>query len=267
VEAQVAAALREAGSDTTRHASCKTHIEQATLNGNAVTLTENELLSIEEAVVKAESRTSVEILVVIAKRSGRYDRAEDLVGLLFGVVAMTVTWWSAMRVVFVHEGWNEYVTTTIGITTLVVSLLLGIAIGTLLAIYIPFLCRPLISSRMREEAVRAAGAEAYHQERVVRPTRAHAVLIYVSLFERVVWVAADDVVDTKLDGRIDGQGGWTASRWCQSTRDRIVEGFRSRQPAQGIIDAIGRCADQLQTAFPSSENSDDELPNRVRIIV
>ena len=44
------------------------------------------------AVAQAESRTSAEIVPIVATESGRYDRTEDLVGLVLGVLAMAAVW-------------------------------------------------------------------------------------------------------------------------------------------------------------------------------
>ena len=46
---------------------------------------------INECVGTAELKTSAEIVPVVATSSGRYDRAEDLVGLLLGIVLMILT--------------------------------------------------------------------------------------------------------------------------------------------------------------------------------
>ena len=47
---------------------------------------------VNQAVREAESSTSAEILPVVARSSGRYDRPEDIVGLWFAALAMIIVW-------------------------------------------------------------------------------------------------------------------------------------------------------------------------------
>ena len=49
-------------------------------------------MSVEMAISEAEKMTAGEIVPVIATVSGRYDRAEDLFGLVFALVVLTATW-------------------------------------------------------------------------------------------------------------------------------------------------------------------------------
>ena len=50
--------------------------------------TEVERKNISKAVQEAELKTSAEIIPVAVTSSGRYDRAEDIIGLLIGIVVM-----------------------------------------------------------------------------------------------------------------------------------------------------------------------------------
>ncbi|MFO0965961.1 MAG: hypothetical protein U0793_10310 [Gemmataceae bacterium] len=45
-----------------------------------------------QAVRDAEAKTAAEIVPVVARDSGRYDRAEDVAGLWLGLVFLTVVW-------------------------------------------------------------------------------------------------------------------------------------------------------------------------------
>ena len=50
--------------------------------------TEEEKKNISLAVKDAESKTAAEIIPVAATSSGRYDRAEDIIGLVIGMIVM-----------------------------------------------------------------------------------------------------------------------------------------------------------------------------------
>ena len=51
-------------------------------------LTTAEQQQVEAAVREAEAQTSAEIVVVVATESGRYDRAESIVGLIGAVLGV-----------------------------------------------------------------------------------------------------------------------------------------------------------------------------------
>ena len=55
-------------------------------------ITDDDRNAINTAVAAAESKTSAEIVPVVADSSGRYDRAEDLCGLWLGLILMIITW-------------------------------------------------------------------------------------------------------------------------------------------------------------------------------
>ena len=43
---------------------------------------------VNQAIAQAESKTSAEVVPVVATASGRYDRPEDIVGLWLGIIAL-----------------------------------------------------------------------------------------------------------------------------------------------------------------------------------
>ena len=54
--------------------------------------TDEEKKEIADAVLEAETLTSAEIVPVAATCSGRYDRAEDIIGVFSGIIVMIVVW-------------------------------------------------------------------------------------------------------------------------------------------------------------------------------
>ena len=97
-----------------------------------------------EAVVAAELQTSAEIVPVIAAASGRYDRAEDLVGLWTAIVALLLvaTLW---KVEFPEpDGWDE--PSRFGqLLALAASVLIGFFAGAAAATRIDWLRRLFVS--------------------------------------------------------------------------------------------------------------------------
>ena len=153
---------------------------------------------IDAAIAEAERSTGAEFIVAIAARSGRYDRAEDLFGLIFGLIGVTAAW-----LVFqsVEAGaWDEHdaVTMTLGLPLVLAVFAIWTLLGAALATRVPALARPFITARQMEEEVRARAWEAYHIFRVDRAPNAAGVLIYVSLLERTVLIASGDGIGEKL---------------------------------------------------------------------
>ena len=54
---------------------------------------------VEAAIAEVEARTSAEIVVVAATRSGRYDRAEDLFGIMVAMIVCFAAWYDFSDVV------------------------------------------------------------------------------------------------------------------------------------------------------------------------
>mgnify|MGYP004002922421 CR=1 FL=1 len=54
--------------------------------------TAKEQKQINNAITQAESNSSGEILPVVITASGRYDRAEDLFGLVFAMILISIFW-------------------------------------------------------------------------------------------------------------------------------------------------------------------------------
>src|SRR5262245_33822113 len=55
-------------------------------------LSDQDKARVEQAIAEAEKQTSAEIMVVVATRSGRYDRAEDFFGVLLALLAVAAAW-------------------------------------------------------------------------------------------------------------------------------------------------------------------------------
>ena len=71
--------------------------------------TDSDRERVNNSVRAAEARTSAEIVPVVATASGRYDRAEDLIGLWLGVLFMVVTavFWRSPAVSMESGSWDS----------------------------------------------------------------------------------------------------------------------------------------------------------------
>lgn len=217
--------------------------------------TSEEKEKINQAVVEAEKRTAGEIVPVIATASGRYDRAEDVAGLLLGLALLAGSWLWWQRIVPVEGDWAHGQRLTLGLPWLLLIVVVGFIVGAALASRIGWLRRLLVSQReMREEVERAAWL-AFGRFRVGRTTGGTGILLYVSLFEEMVCVLGDDPIAAKLE-----QKTW------HELRDTITGGIRGRRAAEAFCQAIARCGALLGQHFPYRTGDVNELSDELRVL-
>jgi putative membrane protein len=210
---------------------------------------------VEEAVALAELRTSGEIVPVVATASGRYDRAEDLFGVLVSLGLVAACWLPLQRLAAVEGAWGDRSTWLLGLVPVLLLVLVGFLAGAVLATVVPSLRLPFISRAEIEGEVDRAACAAFHEFRVRRTDKATGILIYLSLFERTVRVLGDDAINDKLE-----QEQWT------EVCDLVVAGIRGKRSAQGLKDAILKCGDLLADHFPIKPGDRNELGNELRLI-
>lgn len=219
-------------------------------------LSEEDRARIREAVREAESATSGEIVPVLTTQSGDYDRAEDLVGLWFAAAGLVFAWWLMLPASDPGEWGTRGVSLTwVGLLCALGVLVGGFVLGAALATQVAWLRRLFASRRqMRGEVERAADRAFF--EHGLRETEARTgILVYVSLFERMVRVTGDRTIAEKLSDQ-----DW------QAVRDLIVDGLKRGRPADGLIAGIRHCGEILSAHFPRAAGDQDELANDLRII-
>jgi putative membrane protein len=216
---------------------------------------DEEKLAIKNAIGEAEKKTAGEIVPVVATRSGRYDRAEDVFGVALAVVAVAVVWLLFQKVEITGEDWAAAPRLGVGLAVILGVFMIAFVGGALLATVIPALAAPLIGKRERVEEVEKSARRAFYDFRLRGTAQATGILIYVSLFERMVWVIGDTAIHEKIGG-----SGWN------EIRDLIVTGLRGRKPAEGLCAAIARCGELLAEHFPRASDDVNELPNELHVI-
>ena len=210
---------------------------------------------IEDAIARAESNTSGEIVPVVASVSGRYDRSEDIFGVLFSLILLTTAWLYTQEITPIAGQWESEVKTVITLPWALAIIFLGFIVGAILASFFPVLRLIFISKKeMREEVGRKA-LEAFHQFRIRGTQGATGVLIYVSLYEHNVRVLGDEAISEKLK-----QKDW------DDVCNLVVEGMKSKQPAEKLVEAIEICGQLLAEHFPIEEDDQNELPNKLQLI-
>ncbi|TNF96058.1 MAG: hypothetical protein EP297_10735 [Gammaproteobacteria bacterium] len=208
--------------------------------------TDEEKEEIAEAIVSAESLTAGEIVPVVATASGRYDRAEDIFGVVFALVLLTIYW--LFFPFSTESGWSSDTLAQPPLWPVLVIIVVGFVAGAFLATVVPALRLPFIARKEMQEEVERRALETFQRQRIRATEGATGVLIYVSLYEHMVHVVGDDAVNEKI----------TAQDW-QVVADLVVEGMKKKRPENGLAVAILKCGDMLREHFPLQEGAVNEL--------
>ena len=216
--------------------------------------TESDRKALAEDIARAESATTGEIVPVVATTSGNYDRAEDLFGLVFALISLSV-YWLLRGVAPFGSKWSSGPAEGLSLPVVLSIVVVAFIVGVVLATAIPSLRTPFIpKSEMGKEVERRA-AEAFHRFRIRNTAGATGVLIYVSLFEHAVRVFGDNAINEKVD-----QKTW------QEICDLVVDGIRKGEPAGGLSAGILRCGEVLARHFPIDPGDKNELVNTLHLI-
>lgn len=218
-------------------------------------MTEQDRARIEQAIGDAEKQTSAELVVVVASRSGRYDRAEDFFGVLLALAAVAGAWslWQGLHPA--SGDWSSGHELTIGLLPILGLFVFWFLVGAGLATRFPILAKLFVPRAHFEAEVRRRGFEAFHLFRVGHTKGRNGVLIYISLLERMAWVVGDDAVNDALP-----QATW------EGAMRAIAESFGSARHADGLVQGVKLCAEALGPKFPRTVDDRDEIANAVRVL-
>jgi putative membrane protein len=203
----------------------------------------SERQKIESCIRLAESRTRGEIMVLVEGSSYHYPAA-DLRAAGFFALPIAIALTPLLGGLFWAGASN-----------------LWIFLGALIPLLFVFqaaarrlhaLKRFFISDREMEAQVQAAAEIQFSKKGVYRTREETGVLIYISVYERKVWVLGDRGINAKIP-----EGYW------KGIVDTIVQGIRAGRPAESICQAVVRVADVLAETFPVRADDTDELKNLI----
>ncbi len=209
---------------------------------------------IEQAIAEAERNTSGEIIPVVATVSGRYDRAEDLFGLLFALMALALGWWIYQQPGLFGGGWGGGAA-RVSLLPVIATIVAGFFVGVMLATWIPSLALPLIAKQEMQEEVERSAVEAFHRCRVRDTQGSTGILIYFSLYEHMVTVIGDSAINEKLQ----------QSDWEDICR-LAVQDVKQGTVAEALANTIDRCGRLLSQYFPAAPGDRNELKNELHLV-
>ena len=206
--------------------------------------------AVELAVAEAEKRTSAEIVCAVATESGRYDRAEAVGGLAFGLLGLAAAHVTFTTLAVRSDSWDVVPMAPLWLNCLAVAA--GFVVGNLLfgrfhgprAFFVS-------GGEMECETLRAAH-HVFASQGLRRTAGRGGLLVYVSLFERRLILLADDGVMEKL-----GQ------EFLDELRDRATVDLKAGRFLEGLTGTVRGAADRLADALPIQANDVNELANRV----
>jgi len=208
---------------------------------------------IADAIAKAERKTSAEIVAAVASASGRYDRAEDIVGFLAAVLAV-IAGWLAFPAIHSVPAWGTGSSIS-GLVQVLVLMVAGFAAGSALASRVPVLRLPFIPSKELEEEVHRSAQATFMSSRIRGTAGGTGILLYVSFYEHRVVVLPDDAILEKLPG-------FDWGKLC----GEIVSGLKANRPTDALEQAIASCGEILGAPLPRQDDDRDELSNELILI-
>lgn len=205
---------------------------------------ETDLAGIADAVKRAETGTSGEIVPYVVEASDEYEESIWRAGFVGAI--LTLAPFALMR--SVGDFWLPDPRTVIGIALTVSGLVM-----TLLWIS-PRLRVMLTSTDKRRQRVTTRAREAFLAEEVFKTRERTGILIFVSLMEHEVVVLGDSGINAKVN----------PSQWKEIAAT-VVRGMRMGKPADGLVQAIEKSGALLSTSGIARRSDDrDELPDALR---
>lgn len=198
-------------------------------------ISETEKLDIENAITKAENKTSAEIVAVIARASAGYHYIPYMWGAL---IALAVPW------PLIHWTWMP-------VQSIYVIQLAVFAVLTLLLHY-PDLRFALVPRSIMRKRVHERAMQQFVAQDIYTTAGHTGVLLFVSVAER----CAEIVVDYEVHQKVPDE------EW-KAIIDKLTADIGSGRRANGLIDAVGRIGEHLTQHFPPSAAKENLLPNHL----
>ena len=208
--------------------------------------TDEEKKEIADAVLEAETLTSAEIVPVAATCSGRYDRAEDIIGVFSGIIVMIVVWTITPNPDTGTSGsWSDAPVALF----LAISVIVGFIIGTVIGSKIGWL-RKLFTPRSElSNSVKNKAALTFFDQRIHHTSSDSGMLLYISFFERQAVIMGDERVEKEL-------GIEAIESLCSKLTQSLSNGVR---PAESMIATINEAGQLLSEVLPQGATEQNEL--------
>jgi putative membrane protein len=201
---------------------------------------------IDAAIAAAERGTGAEIVVAIARKSGRYLHVVYETGLVGALVALAV--YSAVY-------WFRFANWPVA----AVDVFLGVAalgfVAGALAARSDSVARFFAGENVMLDACERTARDVFAAHDVRRTRERNGVLLYVGLFEHMVFVRGDEAVTAALP-----EGAY------RETVEAVIAKLRVGRIEEGVIEGVERLGKLLAPAFPRRADDVNELPDRAYFV-
>lgn len=202
---------------------------------------------IARAIAQAETRTSGEIICIIAGKSGTYPHTPYVVGLLAtlaATLAYLASHGSAWQAAHGAEGTQTlYTLFVLQLLTFCVTLPL-VSLTPLRFILTPKKFKHATAHQLAQQQFLARGLH-------LTPSRT-GVLIFVSVAERYAEIIADESIHRKVK----------PDTW-QKPLAHLLTQIRGGNATQGFITTVEDCAEILAEHFPHQKGTRNQVPNLI----
>ncbi len=200
-------------------------------------LTDTGKEKIEIAVKEAEKHTSGEIVPMIVPFSYTYPLSNMIGGMFFGLII-------AIAAALILKNENLWLFLAVFIVSLIIM--------HRIIEFIPPLKRLFISDKEIEEEVQEAALVNFYKNELYRTRDETGVLLFVSVFERKIWLLADRGINAKVEN----------SAW-QAIIDDLIKGIKTKNREEAIVKAVAEIGEILRMHFPVKKDDTDELGNLI----
>ncbi len=211
------------------------------------------LTAVKKSITKAEKNTVGEIVVVVARKSGRYDRGEDIVGVLFALCLLSIAWLFSARPLDPTAFDSTHY--SLGLLPILAIIVAGFAVGSGIATIFSGISLPFTPEKELDEEVNRRAAECFYHYGIGNTTGETGILIFISLLEHRVVVKGDRAISEELD-----RHDW--NEVCTL----ITDGIKNNAPEKGLPAAIALCGKQLTTHFPSDGKTPNQLHDMIHFV-
>ena len=206
-------------------------------------LSETEKTNISNAVAQLEKNTTGELVPMIVSTSGNYGEYSIIGALALAmplavINAYLINWW-----------YYDQIDTLLFFFIFFLPLFV---LFFLILNYMPCLKRLFVPKDVMEEEVRETAAAAFFTQGLNNTKNASGVLLYISVFERRVWILADSGINSKLP-----EGTW------DGIVADLTKGLKQKKNGEVIVTAINRIGELLISNFPANGDSTNELPDLI----
>ena len=207
---------------------------------------QSDLTRIQDAVKEAEGKTSGEIVPYVVELSDTYEVAEWRAGVLAAVVALGAF-------VGVRQFTDAWLPLDFIEMTLIV--MLAAAVGALVTHFVSGLQRLFAGKHLMHLRAHQRATQAFVSEEVFATRDRSGILIFLSIFERMVVVLGDSGINARVQ-----QSDW------DGVVKSIVSAVKEGRPADGFVEAIRQSGRLLERHGVKRKPDDtDELRDNLRM--